>query len=108
LWCYPAFVWWSAGSQQYQSIFGHSSGIQMVDLSVTCFAILRAVVASFYKITIENVVAGENAHNPYHDGHCIHALHTHTPAQRSKNTSNHRIWLETLYVLPLSDPSGEH
>ena len=46
----------------------------MVDLSVTCFAILRAVVASFYKITIENVVAGENAHNPYHDGHGVHVF----------------------------------
>jgi hypothetical protein len=43
----------------------------MVDLSLTCFAIPRAVVASFDTMTIEIIVVGENAQDPYQDGHGI-------------------------------------
>ena len=43
----------------------------MVDLSLTCFAIPRAVVVSFDTITIEIVVVRENAQDLYRDGHGV-------------------------------------
>ncbi len=46
----------------------------MVDLSLTCFAISRVIDTSFNTITAEIVVVGENACNPYHDGHGIHVF----------------------------------
>jgi hypothetical protein len=46
----------------------------MVDLSLTCFAIPREMAASFNTITTAIVVAGENACNPYHNGHGVHVF----------------------------------
>ena len=43
----------------------------MVGLFLTCFAIPRAVVASFDAMIIEIVVVGENAQDPYQDGYGI-------------------------------------
>ena len=46
----------------------------MVNLSLTCFIIPRAMVASFDTIMAETAVAGENACNPYHNGHGVHVF----------------------------------
>ena len=46
----------------------------MVDLFLTCFAILKAAVALFDMITIEIIIAGENAQDPYQDGHGVHVF----------------------------------
>jgi hypothetical protein len=55
-------------------MFGHSSGIQMVALSSTCFAILREMAALFDTIKTAIVLAGENVHDLYHDGYGIHVF----------------------------------
>jgi hypothetical protein len=46
----------------------------MINLSLTCFAIPKAVAASFDMITIEIVIAGENAQDQYQDGHGVHVF----------------------------------
>ena len=64
----------SAVSRQYQSIFGHSFGIQMVDPSLICFEILKAMVIWFDTIMTPIVVAGENVHDLYHNGQGVHVF----------------------------------
>ena len=67
----------------------------MVNLSMTCFAIPRAVVASFDTMTIEIIVVGENTQDPYQDGHgvCIFVESEHTcPTTQKHFQSKDMTW----------------